>query len=92
LLFALLRAILEARGKPRKAVGYCRSFGFTIISTQTPLPIISIKEARKLLGAPAAAIDDTQMGNFIDTLHLLARQQLKNSGSKNYTRGVKSKT
>ena len=45
--------------------------------------IISIKEARKLLGSSAERISDDQVGEIIDTLHLMARKYLSNPRSKN---------
>lgn len=50
-------------------------------------PIISVKEARKLLGKPSEQLSDTQIGDIVHTLHLMARHYLHNSGSKK-TSGV----
>lgn len=48
-----------------------------------PPPLISIKEARKLLGKESEQLEDTQVRDIIITLSLMARQYLNNSGSKN---------
>jgi len=46
-----------------------------------PLPI-TVKEARKLLGLSAKQLDDHQVTEIIDTLHLLAQYEVINLGSK----------
>lgn len=46
-------------------------------------PLISIKEARKLLGNESRNLDDDQIRDIIITLSLIARQSLKINSSKN---------
>lgn len=46
-------------------------------------PLISIKEARKLLGKESRQLDDNQIRDIIITLSLIAREYLKISSSKN---------
>ena len=56
-------------------------------SIPTAEPLITAKEARKLLGGDSECMDDTQVLEVVTTLRLLARNQLHHSGSKN-TYGV----
>ncbi len=44
--------------------------------------IITIKEARKVLGSEYEGLSDTQIVELINTLALLARKQLMYNGSK----------
>jgi hypothetical protein len=44
--------------------------------------IISVKEARKILGKEAKDLNDTQIRDIIITLSLIAREYLKITGSK----------
>ena len=44
--------------------------------------IISITKARRILGADVADMDDNEVQYLIHTLHLLAKEQLCYSGSK----------
>lgn len=49
----------------------------------TSKPIITIKEARKRLGKDAKHLTDIQVQYIIDTLQVIAREYLSNTGSKN---------
>ena len=44
--------------------------------------VITIKEARKILGHKAEMLSDDQVTELIDTLHLLAQYGINSSGSK----------
>ena len=44
--------------------------------------IVSISKARRLLGSKAKLMSDTQVKSLVDALHLLAREHLCYSGSK----------
>jgi hypothetical protein len=46
-------------------------------------PLISVSEARKLLGEDARGLSDNQIEEIINNLSLLAKKYLQNSGSKN---------
>lgn len=46
-------------------------------------PLISINEARKLLGKESRNLNDTQIRDIIITLSLLAREYLKINSSNN---------
>lgn len=56
-------------------------------SIPTAEPLITVKEARKLLGSDCKCMNDTQVQEIITTLRLLAQNHLYNHGSKN-TYGV----
>lgn len=45
--------------------------------------IISVKEARKLMGRDSQSLTDDQIIEIVDTLTDIARQFLQNTGSKN---------
>lgn len=45
--------------------------------------VITVKEARKILGAQASTLSDTQVQDIIGTLTLLAKQYIGQTGSKN---------
>jgi hypothetical protein len=45
-------------------------------------PIITVGEARKLLGKDSESLNDNQVNEIITILSLLARQYIRNSGSK----------
>lgn len=45
--------------------------------------IITVKEARKLLGKDAKSLSDTQIQEIVITLQVMARKYLDNSGSNN---------
>lgn len=46
------------------------------------MSVISVKEARKLIGSSAAELNDTQIEELINTMSLLAKEFFKKSGSK----------
>lgn len=52
--------------------------------------VISIKEARKLLGSPSKQLSDDQVREIINVLHLMARHYLQNSRSKKASGVVQS--
>ncbi len=63
-----------------KALGRLAMIKYSIPTAE---PLITVKEARKLLGSDCKYMDDTQVQEIISTLRLLARDQLHNYGSKN---------
>ena len=44
--------------------------------------VVSVAKARRILGSLAASLDDDQVKEMIQSLHLLAREQLCYNGSK----------
>lgn len=54
--------------------------------------IVSLAKARRILGASAKSMNDNQVRELIYTLHLLAKEQLVYSGSKDYVSGTLNRT
>lgn len=53
-----------------------------ISSFTSPKPLITVKEARKLLGSDSKGIDDYQMQELLQRLTNIAKLQVENFGSK----------
>ena len=53
------------------------------VEITTYKPLITVKEARKLLGSKFKSLDDNQVQELINNLSLMARKSLKIVGSKN---------
>jgi hypothetical protein len=50
--------------------------------TQSGTRVISVQKARRILGSLANSMNDTQVKELIHFLHLLAKEQLVYTGSK----------
>lgn len=54
--------------------------------------IVSVQKARRILGSTAKSMSDNQVRELIHTLHLLAKEQLVYTGSKDYVSGTPNRT
>lgn len=59
---------------------------------EASVEIVSLAKARRILGASANSMSDNQVRELIYTLHLLAKEQLVYSGSKDYVSGTLNRT
>lgn len=54
----------------------------TIYGGNTNSHLVSVQKARRILGNLASNMNDDQVRELVQTLHLLAREQLQYNGSK----------
>ena len=59
-----------------------------LIQIPTSKPVISVKEARKLLGRESRQLDDYQVQEIITLLTLMARQNIDDRRSSNSNGGI----